>query len=837
MELKDFKSYQALLNKDCDLAAKVNSVYNLVAPLLNGISKDYKNYTMHDINHSLRVLLYMEQLAWGIDHRIDEKIEQFNALELAMMILSALFHDIGMFIRDKDPNEIKENRFKYLKFTTYEGVLKIKESEEEAIKEIIRLTHAPRVKDFIYDEYKIDGQERRLADLLKVNDSYSYADDLIAICQAHGEDYKYLRELDSEMTKGVYTYNPKHIAALLRIADYLDLDKQRTPILWFSLMGIEGFSRSEWENHFQIENEKKLKVYNDEKMQIFFSGKSSNAKIHRKYLKYIDSLKIELENAEELLNTNEAKEKYKLNIITKIDDRVKTIGFECSDLRLNLDYTAITELLMGENIYGDCRLGLRELIQNSIDACKVMREIKERNPDILIPIQIAIIYSAKNNYVKIKDSGTGMSLDIVKKHFLNVGKSYYKSNEYIFENHKYKPIGQYGIGFLACFLLSDNVIVKTKHYSNNEINQIELEKNSEYVVTNTESTPSFYGTEIILDYKKFFEVFKSVDNLKTFLSKYFNSDIPLLIRNEDENEPYTQINNCCEKEVEIMLQRHEKATFERYNCADYSKKMIGKLILKYNKQRAAENVDLSHKKIFIYQPERKRFEKVESVRNGYYSVFEYSLMPIDNYEKICQGRKNIDERKAAILGHSREEGLDIILLIDSKDKVNLIYFEYEDEDDDTVNSEKIFGDSGLNYYKELLTYQSRQFVFVDNNLYTNLELFIFDSVSHGRYYSRGYNEPEEFSLYNKDILVRDFPGIDIRLPYEFEKCEGYGYINYFGNDLKLNVSRNEIIEGNAILRKEIILTLLKAKLEKETNTITTKFLKSMIEYEELEEKK
>ena len=32
MELKDFKSYQALLNQDSDLAAKVNSVYKLVAP-------------------------------------------------------------------------------------------------------------------------------------------------------------------------------------------------------------------------------------------------------------------------------------------------------------------------------------------------------------------------------------------------------------------------------------------------------------------------------------------------------------------------------------------------------------------------------------------------------------------------------------------------------------------------------------------------------------------------------------------------------------------------------------------------------------------------------------
>ena len=40
-----------------------------------------------------------------------------------------------------------------------------------------------------------------------------------------------------------------------------------------------------------------------------------------------------------------------------------------------------------------------------------------------------------------------------------------------------------------------------------------------------------------------------------------------------------------------------------------------------------------------------------------------------------------------------------------------------------------------------------------------------------------------------------------------------------------------------MVRKEILLTLLKAKLKKETNKITAKFLKSMIEYEELEKNK
>ena len=95
-----------------------------------------------------------------------------------------------------------------------------------------------------------------------------------------------------------------------------------------------------------------------------------------------------------------------------------------------MDYAAITELLMGKNIYGDRRLGLRELIQNSIDACKLMKEVKN---DYALPIapSIHITISETNNYVKIWDTGIGMTLDVVKNHFLNIGKSYYKSNEYL----------------------------------------------------------------------------------------------------------------------------------------------------------------------------------------------------------------------------------------------------------------------------------------------------------------------------------------------------------------------------------------------------------------------
>ena len=67
---------------------------------------------------------------------------------------------------------------------------------------------------------------------------------------------------------------------------------------------------------------------------------------------------------------------------------------------------------------------------------EIMNEIKDETNSIFTPVaEIYLIISEKNRYVKIKDTGVGMTLDIIKKHFLNVGKSYYKSREYLFKDY------------------------------------------------------------------------------------------------------------------------------------------------------------------------------------------------------------------------------------------------------------------------------------------------------------------------------------------------------------------------------------------------------------------
>ncbi|MCJ7983216.1 ATP-binding protein [Priestia sp. OVL9] len=112
--------------------------------------------------------------------------------------------------------------------------------------------------------------------------------------------------------------------------------------------------------------------------------------------------------------------KYSLNLNPQVNNYILSEGYDIADLRFHIDFHKVTSLLMGEKIYGEKRMGLRELIQNSIDACKVRKEIEDTNREFgdeeYIP-SIKINIDKNNNQVTISDNGTGMTREILKNTF------------------------------------------------------------------------------------------------------------------------------------------------------------------------------------------------------------------------------------------------------------------------------------------------------------------------------------------------------------------------------------------------------------------------------------
>ena len=108
---------------------------------------------------------------------------------------------------------------------------------------------------------------------------------------------------------------------------------------------------------------------------------------------------------------------------------------------------------------------------------------------------------------------------------MNIGVSYYNSNDFLLKDFDYKPIGNFGIGFLSCFMLSDEVKVLTRHYKSKNKYLIELEKGNEYTSLAETEDVVFDGTEVILNYTNFIEVFDNKpQSVKKFLDTYFLTD-------------------------------------------------------------------------------------------------------------------------------------------------------------------------------------------------------------------------------------------------------------------------------------------------------------------------
>jgi TusA-related sulfurtransferase len=528
MDINDSKLYKILLEKKSEFLPNIVSVFNYAEDLLPQVINVFSSYTQHDVDHSIMITNYM--------YDIIDDITKMNDLEITIMIYVALFHDIGMVVTDEEIIKIRQDDPEIIE-CKYSLVLEELKDDKLALQECIRPIHGKRSA---YHIANIDEHNKSWF-VLPSSTNINFSEDVQKICRSHNESFQWLKsEIEQDKCIGTYSYNAQFIASLLRLSDLLDIDENRTPMHLYQLINPEGYGDLEWSQHFVIANTKKIyKIKTTNQKVIRFYGESTDPKIHRKLLKHIDYINQELQNAINLSDTFQDK-KYVILFKSNIENKIQTKTFTFSDFRLDLDYNAVTKLLMGEHIYGEKQYGLRELVQNSIDACMLMSEVAQEREDYKYEKYkpyINIIFNKDKGELMITDNGVGMSLDILKKYFLNVGVSYYSSKEYKYKGYNYKPIGNYGIGFLSCFMLSNNVIVESRRYDDQKKNKIELEISSEYICLTQKQSTRMQGTDIILNLSQFKEVFTDVNEIKTFLEYNFvECSVPMKILNYENGD-------------------------------------------------------------------------------------------------------------------------------------------------------------------------------------------------------------------------------------------------------------------------------------------------------------
>ncbi len=178
---------------------------------------------------------------------------------------------------------------------------------------------------------------------------------------------------------------------------------------------------------------------------------------------------------------------------------IRPEGYAPVDYKFVVDGSAALQLFMGNTLYGDKRVFLRELIQNAVDACR-LRALFQAD---YVPA-VSVSLDPFENVLTVRDNGIGMDRNWIEKYFLNVGISFYRSEEIgrISKNTALEVgfISNFGIGFLSTFLVARRIRVRTKKAGAPGLS-ITITDIGDYFDVRRIDEPMPVGTEVVLELK------------------------------------------------------------------------------------------------------------------------------------------------------------------------------------------------------------------------------------------------------------------------------------------------------------------------------------------------
>ena len=332
--------------------------------------------------------------------------------------------------------------------------------------------------------------------------------------------------------------HPAFLMGVLRIADYLQFDQNRTPKILFRIKGrgmCSPISIQEWKKHLSILSSS---LNNSDTELLFVESLPEDALTLENIKNLFIGFQKELDSFWAV--NGEVYSRYpdlasfglKLRRIkSNIDDAANFVeehhkSFYPEILNIKSDNQKILPLLVGP-LYGNTpEIGLRELIQNSIDACNERYSLEtgqEVNKE-KIPYKLVITIDMDQNTLTIEDDGIGMDIDVIKNYFLKIGASY-RYSEVWKANHSnegkiYVPrTGKFGIGMLAGFLIGNEVYIISKKEGepNNKAIEFSYKLNSTDIQVNFTDRLEV-GTKIVIqsDEEKLQKIINGFETNETY---------------------------------------------------------------------------------------------------------------------------------------------------------------------------------------------------------------------------------------------------------------------------------------------------------------------------------
>lgn len=547
------KIWEILTTKTSTDAIELISEMNLLLPKVEDILRhgatSPKDFTLHDNEHSYRVVQRMGTIIPV------ETLGTLNEFELTFLILTSYLHDIGMTPKlEKVHNHEKFLKFgeellsdmevqefqKWIDDSDYDVTIPICNEDKcittegdnianEILKYYIRHKHNDWSAEWIQNSEQMST--------MKMRNYHGWRRDLIEVCKSHhyGIDELKKEKFDPVPAAPGKAVHLRYIAMCLRMADVMEIDPERTPDVILRHRSITEQSITYWEKDAAMV----LNINKDSErghLNTTVSALPPHAYLHKAVLETVAQIDQELKTCYNLgiikpLNVcpflnNSLTHKWHLlpEVISTV--RPKDESYVYIEGAFKPNTKKILQILAGTELYGNPMLAVRELLQNAFDAVKeqvAIERLEKNNPadkkwETLIGDEHLVCLTLEKHgdsfWLVCTDDGVGMSKNIIDKYLLVSGSS---KRSYIHElerkceemGFKLERTGQFGIGVLSYFMIAKRVIIKTRRSAENyeitgwqfqingvsdfgELRKIDFKKGTEVAL---EIPPALYGKE------------------------------------------------------------------------------------------------------------------------------------------------------------------------------------------------------------------------------------------------------------------------------------------------------------------------------------------------------
>jgi molecular chaperone HtpG len=378
------------------------------------------------------------------------------------------------------------------------------------------------------------------------------------VARSHGmsirSTFKYIEERYNTVSeyRGIKT---PFLMAILRISDYVQVQSERAIRSLLSVKELRSpVSKQEWKAHFAV-RDVTTNYLDPEAIYVNANPKDVNVFLKLEFL--FKDIQKELDHSwatlGEIYGRLPPLSKLGMTlrrIRSNLDNKkafARTVQYIPMKAGFDTSGPDLLKLLVGPLYDYKSSVGIRELVQNAVDACRELEDIQKTDNkqktehDVIVSIQES---EDGTGWITITDYGIGMTLETVNNYFLKAGASFRNSDLWKKQhtdtdgNSRVLRGGRFGVGALAAFLLGSEIEVKTRHALSNAAEGLEFKaKIDDPTVEILRSPKEEHGTTIRI----WIDNPQTMREIKPVIYNNINAkDQPILLEHWDHVDWFSQ---------------------------------------------------------------------------------------------------------------------------------------------------------------------------------------------------------------------------------------------------------------------------------------------------------